>query len=210
MDQGMSGGVATRTCLGCSGLLTSWRVSIKAPSWSGSSAMWSLIIALAVVLPTLSQWARTELQVCLTNISSQWTMAAVAKLVSSTMNKKDSAKCQWFPYRLRAGRTAGNSRGHSFLQAPECGNEFNQAWESCTTTGWSGDHITQKKWHDFQEELISTLKNHMQVIVILLMQSGTTFAWINQPLWHHLEMVPSCPLFSLVSYHWLCQTSTYL
>ena len=33
------------------------------------------------------------------------------------------------------------------------------------------------------KELISTLKNHMLVIVILLMQSGTTFAWINQPLW---------------------------
>ena len=41
----------------------------------------------------------------------------------------------WFPYRVRAGRTAGNSCGHSLVQSPECGNEFNQAWESCTTTG---------------------------------------------------------------------------
>ena len=41
----------------------------------------------------------------------------------------------WFPYKVRAGRTAGNSRGHSLVQSPECGNEFNQAWESCTTTG---------------------------------------------------------------------------
>ena len=41
----------------------------------------------------------------------------------------------WFPYRFRAGWTAGNSRGHSLVQSPECGNEFNQAWESCTTTG---------------------------------------------------------------------------
>ena len=41
----------------------------------------------------------------------------------------------WFPYRFRAGRTTGNSRGHSLVQSPECGNEFNQAWESCTTTG---------------------------------------------------------------------------
>ena len=41
----------------------------------------------------------------------------------------------WFPYRFRAGRTAGNSHGHSLVQSPECGNEFNQAWESCTTTG---------------------------------------------------------------------------
>ena len=39
-----------------------------------------------------------------------------------------------FPYRFRAGQTAGNSRGHSLVQSPECGNEFNQAWESCTTT----------------------------------------------------------------------------
>ena len=41
----------------------------------------------------------------------------------------------WFPYRFRAERSAGNSRGHSLVQSPECGNEFNQAWESCTTTG---------------------------------------------------------------------------
>ena len=41
----------------------------------------------------------------------------------------------WFPYRLRTGRTVGNSHGHSFVQTPECGNKFNQAWESCTTTG---------------------------------------------------------------------------
>ena len=41
----------------------------------------------------------------------------------------------WFPYRFRAGRTVGNSRGHSLVQSPECGNKFNQAWESCTTTG---------------------------------------------------------------------------
>ena len=41
----------------------------------------------------------------------------------------------WFPYRLRAGRTMGSSSGHSLVQSPECGNEFNQAWESCTTTG---------------------------------------------------------------------------
>ena len=57
----------------------------------------------------------------------------------------------WFPYRLRAGRTMGNSRGHSLVQSPECGNEFNQAWESCTTTGWSGDQITEEKWYNFQE-----------------------------------------------------------
>ena len=41
----------------------------------------------------------------------------------------------WFPYKFRAGRTAGNSRGHSLVQSPECGNESNQAWESCTTSG---------------------------------------------------------------------------
>ena len=56
----------------------------------------------------------------------------------------------WFPYRFMGGQTAGNSRGHSPVQSPKCGNEFNQAWESCTTTGWSGDHITQEKWYDFQ------------------------------------------------------------
>ena len=56
----------------------------------------------------------------------------------------------WFPYRPRAGWTMGNSCGHSFVQTPECGNKFNQAWESCTTTGWSGDHITQEKWYNFQ------------------------------------------------------------
>ena len=41
----------------------------------------------------------------------------------------------WFPYRFRAGWTTGNSRSHSLVQSPECGNEFNQEWESCTTTG---------------------------------------------------------------------------
>ena len=40
----------------------------------------------------------------------------------------------WIPYRIRAGRTAGNSRSHSLVQPPQCGNVFNQAWESCTTT----------------------------------------------------------------------------
>ena len=33
----------------------------------------------------------------------------------------------------------------------ECGNKFNQAWESCTTTGRSGDQMIQEKWYDFQE-----------------------------------------------------------
>ena len=55
-----------------------------------------------------------------------------------------------FPAGLGAGRTTGNSRSHSLVQSPECGNEFSQAWESCTTTGWLGDHITQEKWYDFQ------------------------------------------------------------
>ena len=41
----------------------------------------------------------------------------------------------------------------------------------------------------FSRELTSTLMNHMQVIVILLMQNGTTFAWINQPLWHHYDTI---------------------
>ena len=44
-----------------------------------------------------------------------------------------------FPYRFRAGRTVGNSRGHCLVQVPECGNKSNQAWESCTTIGQSGD-----------------------------------------------------------------------
>ena len=81
-----------------------------------------------------------------------------------------------FPYRLRPRQTMGNSHGHSLVQVPECGNEFNQAWESCTTIGQSGDRITHEKWYNFQKELISTLKNHMEAIVILLMQSGMTFA----------------------------------
>ena len=83
----------------------------------------------------------------------------------------------------------GNSRGHSLVQVPECGNEFNQAWESCTTTKQSGDQITQEKWYDFQEELISTLKNHMQVLVILLMQSGTTLHELISP--YDVIMTPS-------------------
>ena len=57
----------------------------------GLSAMWSLIIDPAVVLPKLSQLTGTELQVCSTNISSQC-MAAVAK---SAAIRKDSAKSQW-------------------------------------------------------------------------------------------------------------------
>ena len=55
-----------------------------------------------------------------------------------------------FPYQPRPGRTAGNSHGHSLIQVPECGNMFNQTWESCTTTRQSGDQITQEKWYDFQ------------------------------------------------------------
>ena len=39
------------------------------------------------------------------------------------------------------------------------------------------------------KELISTLKNHMQAIVILLMQNGMTFVWINQPFWHHYDTI---------------------
>ena len=53
---------------------------------------------------------------------------------------------------------------------------FNQAWESCITIRQSGDRITHEKWYNFQKELISTLKNHMEAIVILLMQSGMTFS----------------------------------
>ena len=70
--------------------------------------------------------------------------------VTLLQRKRAQDTSLWFPYRFRAGRTAGNSHGHSLVQSPECGNEFNQAWESCTTTGWSGDHITQEKWYDFQ------------------------------------------------------------
>ena len=55
-----------------------------------------------------------------------------------------------FPYWLRPGQTAGNSHGYSLVQIPECGNKFNQAWESGTTTGRSGDQITQEKWYNFQ------------------------------------------------------------
>ena len=95
----------------------------------------------------------------------------------------------WFPYQLRPRQTTGNSRDHSLVQVPECGNKFNQAWESCTTIRRSGDQITQEKVVRLSKELISTLKNHMQVIVILLMQSGTTFVWINQPLWHHYDTI---------------------
>ena len=57
----------------------------------------------------------------------------------------------WFPYRFRAGRTVGKPRGHSLVQVPECGNEPNQSWESCTTIRQSGDQITQEKCYDFQE-----------------------------------------------------------
>ena len=56
-----------------------------------------------------------------------------------------------FPADLGLDRPQENSHGHSLVQVPECGNEFNQAWESCTTTGQSGDQITQEKWYDFQE-----------------------------------------------------------
>ena len=68
-----------------------------------------------------------------------------------SQGKQSQDASLWFPYRLRAGRTVGNSHGHSLVQVPECGNKFKQAWESCTTTGWSGDHITQERWSDFQE-----------------------------------------------------------
>ena len=95
----------------------------------------------------------------------------------------------WFPNWFKPGWTTGNSCSHPLVQVPECGNESNQAWESCTTIGRSGDQITYEKWYNFQKELISTLKNHMQAIVILLMQSGTTFAWINQPPWHHYDTI---------------------
>ena len=56
----------------------------------------------------------------------------------------------WFPYWHRPRQTAGNSCGHSLIQVPECGNKFNQAWESCTTIGQSGDCITHEKWYNFQ------------------------------------------------------------
>ena len=93
-----------KTCLACPGLLTSLRVSIKAPSRSGFSAMWSLIIAPALVLPTLSQFPGLEFQVCLTNILSQC-IAAIAKSGSSTIIKKDSGKSQW--YNMRTGIPVG-------------------------------------------------------------------------------------------------------
>ena len=60
----------------------------------------------------------------------------------------------WLPNQFRPRQTTGNSIGHSLTQVSECGNKLNQAWESCTTTGWSGDQIT--------------------------MQSGMTFKGINQ------------------------------
>ena len=84
-----------RTRLGCLGLLTSERASIKALSRSGLSAMWRFIIALEVVLPRLSQLAGTVFQACLILISSQRT-AAVVKSASNTAGRKDSAKSQWY------------------------------------------------------------------------------------------------------------------
>ena len=51
-------------------------------------------------------------------------------------------------------------------------------------------------------ELISTLKNHMQAIVILLMQSGMTFAWINQPPWCHYDTFWKW-CHPVLYYHWL-------
>ena len=55
--------------------------------------------------------------------------------VTLLQRKRAQDASLWFPYRFRAGRTTGISRGHSLVQSPECGNKFNQAWESCTTTG---------------------------------------------------------------------------
>ena len=60
----------------------------------------------------------------------------------------------WFPYRFRAGRTTGNSRGHSLVQSPECGNES----------------IKHGK-------IVSQLDDQ---VIILLRKSGTTFKGINQ------------------------------
>ena len=67
------------------------------------------------------------------------------------------------------------------------------------------DHNWMIRWSYYSwnmvrlsRELISTFKNHMQGIVILLMQSGMTLFRINQLIWRHQEMVPSRSLFSLV------------
>ena len=67
------------------------------------------------------------------------------------------------------------------------------------TIRWS---IYSRKVVRLSGELISTLKNHMQAIVILLMQSGTTFTWINQPLWHHYDTIRKWCHPVLYS-HWL-------
>ena len=75
-------------------------------------------------------------------------------------------------------------------------NSSPRVWEQVQSSMGKLYHNWTIRWLNYSwkvvrlsRELISTLKNHMQVIVILLMQSGTTFAWINQPLWHHYDTI---------------------
>ena len=71
-----------------------------------------------------------------------------------------------------------------------------RVWEQVKSSMGKLYHNQTIRWSNYSwkvvwlsRELISTLKNHIQVIVILLMQNGTTFAWINQPLWHHYDAI---------------------
>ena len=108
----------------------------------------------------------------------------------------------WFPYRFRAGWTTEKFPQSLFSSSPG-------VWEQVQTGMGKLYHNWMIRWSYYlgkvvwlSGELISTLKNHMQVIVILLMQSGTTFAWINQPLWCHYDTIRKWCHPVLYS-HWL-------
>ena len=78
------------------------------------------------------------------SISAVWSGGVMNQGIDSAMDRHKATWLQGkqaqdtslqFPNRFRAGQTMGNSRSHLLVQVPECGNESNQAWESCTTTG---------------------------------------------------------------------------
>ena len=120
-------------------VLSSWQLSVKACRCFtlhlvSCRYFWKMMASHAQVLITVIIHLYDSLWAPHCHKPRYWSVMDQYK-VTLLQRKQVQDASLWFPYKFRARRTAGNSRGHSLVQSPECGNEFNQAWESCTTTG---------------------------------------------------------------------------
>ena len=106
-----------------------------------------------------------------------WSMMDQYK-VTLLQGKQAKDVSLWFPYRLRAGRSMGNSHGHSLSSST-------RVWERVQPSMGKLYHNWTIRWSNYSgkvvrlsRELISTLRNHVTSLIIFLF-----FTFSHESFW---------------------------